>query len=189
VTSALQDIPLSLGFAVAFGTRNTLGTGSDDVVSAETLLMIKERFIEQYGLPKFTIGSGGSGGAIQQHLIAYNYPGLLDALTPKSGIWMSSPVAIDGDRLHLLSNYFDNKATLPTGREPLERSTAALRMMGGGARRYARRGRGLPKRGDARAAVPNRGLTQWCRWSFATTCHESLGASRGTWQQRREPRR
>ena len=45
-------------------------------------MMIKERFIEQYGLPKFTIGSGGSGGAIQQHLIAHNYPGLLDALTP-----------------------------------------------------------------------------------------------------------
>ena len=27
VTSALQDLPLSLGFAVAFGTRNTFGTG------------------------------------------------------------------------------------------------------------------------------------------------------------------
>ena len=46
VTSALQDIPLSLGFAVAFGTRNTLGTGSDDVVSAETLKqdgLVRER--------------------------------------------------------------------------------------------------------------------------------------------------
>ena len=77
-----RTIPLSLGFAVAFGTRNTLGNGCDDVVSAETLMMIKERFIEQYGVPRFTIGSGGSGGSIQQHLIAHNYPGLLDALTP-----------------------------------------------------------------------------------------------------------
>lgn len=34
VTSALQDVPLSLGFAVAFGTRNVLGTGNDDLVSA-----------------------------------------------------------------------------------------------------------------------------------------------------------
>ncbi len=75
VTSALSHDPLSLGFAVAFGTRNTLGNGCDDVVSAETLMMIKERFIEQYGVPKFTIGSGGSGGSIQQHLIAHNYPG------------------------------------------------------------------------------------------------------------------
>ena len=49
---------------------------------ADTVMMIKERFIEQYGVPRFTIGSGRSGGAIQQHLIAHNYPGLLDALTP-----------------------------------------------------------------------------------------------------------
>ncbi len=54
-------------------------------------LMMKERFIEQYGLAQFTIGSGGSGGAIQQHYIAQNYPGLLDALTPGlflSGCWL-----------------------------------------------------------------------------------------------------
>ena len=78
----MRDEPLRLGFAVALGTRNTLGTGCDDVVSAETVMMIKERFIEQYGVPKFTIGLGSSGGAIQQHLIAHNYPGLLDAITP-----------------------------------------------------------------------------------------------------------
>ena len=61
VTNALAHDPLSLGFAVAFGTRNTLGTGCNDVVSAETVMMIKERFIEQYGIPKFTIGSGRLG--------------------------------------------------------------------------------------------------------------------------------
>lgn len=106
VTSALQDTPLSLGFAVAFGTRNTLGTGCNDVVSAETLAMIKEHFVEQYGLPRFTIGSGGSGGAIQQHLIAQNYPGLLDALTP--GISYPELTSILPDVLdcRLLANYF-----------------------------------------------------------------------------------
>ena len=110
VTSALSHDPLSLGFAVAFGTRNTLGNGCDDVVSAETLMMIKERFIEQYGLPRFTIGSGGSGGSIQQHLIAHNYPGLLDALTP--GISYPDIASVVPDVLDcgILNNYFDNIA-------------------------------------------------------------------------------
>src|SRR5205814_6310573 len=35
-----RDDPLQLGFAVAFGTRNTFGTGANAVVSAETALMI-----------------------------------------------------------------------------------------------------------------------------------------------------
>jgi hypothetical protein len=108
--SALQNTQLSLGFAVAFGTRNTLGTGCDDVISAETLMMIKERFVEQYGVPKFTIGSGGSGGAIQQHLIAQNYPGLLDALTPGISYPELSSIAVDVLDCRLLGNYFDNIA-------------------------------------------------------------------------------
>ena len=110
VTSALQNTQLSLGFAVAFGTRNTLGTGCNDLVSAETLMMIKERFIEQFGVPKFTIGSGGSGGAMQQRLIAQNYPGLLDAITP--GISYSDLVSILPDVVDcgLLNRYFDTVA-------------------------------------------------------------------------------
>jgi hypothetical protein len=117
VTSALQNTPLSLGFAVAFGTRNTLGTGCNDIVSAETVAMIKERFIEQYGLPRFTIGTGGSGGAMQQRLIVQNYPGLLDAITP--GISYADLVSILPDVVDcgLLNRYFDaNAATWPTAK-------------------------------------------------------------------------
>ena len=110
VTSALSHDPLSLGFAVAFGTRNTLGNGCDDVVSAETLMMIKERFIEQYGIPKFTIGSGGSGGSIQQHLIAHNYPGLLDALTPGISYPDVASILPDVVDCKILDNYFDHIA-------------------------------------------------------------------------------
>jgi len=43
--------------------------------------MVREHFIEQFGVPVHTIGSGGSGGSMQQFLIAQNYPGLLDGLT------------------------------------------------------------------------------------------------------------
>ena len=105
-TISTRDEPLRLGFAVALGTRNTFGTGADEVVSAETVMMIKERFIEQYGLPKYTVGLGSSGGAIQQHLIAHNYPGLLDALTPVRNFPDVLSIATDVIDCGLLNNYF-----------------------------------------------------------------------------------
>jgi hypothetical protein len=45
-------------------------------------MMIKEHFIKRYGVPVWTMGHGGSGGSIQQLLIAQNFPGLLDGLLP-----------------------------------------------------------------------------------------------------------
>ncbi len=82
----LQGAPsapaLLAGYAFATATFNTLQVMCNDVLSAETVLMVKERFAERYGVPELTIGQGGSGGAIQQYLIGQNYPGLLDALSP-----------------------------------------------------------------------------------------------------------
>jgi hypothetical protein len=118
-TVSTRDEPLRLGFAVALGSRNTLGTGCDDIVSAETVMMIKERFIEQYGLPRFTVGLGSSGGAMQQHLIAHNYPGLLDAITPVRSYPDTLTVVTDVIDCGLLNNYFDtvaNPAAWPGGR-------------------------------------------------------------------------
>ncbi|MGI9602449.1 MAG: DUF6351 family protein, partial [Acidimicrobiales bacterium] len=63
-------------------TFNTFQVACNDVLSAETASMVKEHFVETYGVPEFTIGQGGSGGAIQQYLIAQNYPGILDAINP-----------------------------------------------------------------------------------------------------------
>jgi hypothetical protein len=76
------DYPLAKGFALAGSSLNVFGTYANDVVSAETMMMVKEHFIEQFGPIKWTIGSGRSGGSMQQHMIANNYPGLLDAIVP-----------------------------------------------------------------------------------------------------------
>ncbi len=123
VTSALSDGPLRLGFAVAFGTRNTYGTGEDDVVSAETTSMLKEHFIKQYALPRFTIASGSSGGSIQQHYIAQNYPGLLDAITPNASFPdVGSMAASDVLDCQVLIGYFNqntNPADWPGSRRAL----------------------------------------------------------------------
>jgi hypothetical protein len=73
---------LSAGYAVAGSTLNVFGNNANDVINAETLMMVKDYFIRNFGVPVHTIGVGGSGGAIQQYLIAQNYPGLLDGITP-----------------------------------------------------------------------------------------------------------
>lgn len=73
---------LAEGYATATSTFNTHQVMCNETLSAETTAMVKEYFGENYGVPDFTIGFGGSGGAIQQYVIANTYPGLLDAISP-----------------------------------------------------------------------------------------------------------
>jgi hypothetical protein len=80
--SQVGDYALARGYAVAGGSLNVFGTSCADLISAETMMMVKEHFIERFGVPRYTIGSGRSGGSMQQHLIANNYPGLLDGIIP-----------------------------------------------------------------------------------------------------------
>ncbi|MEO7652437.1 MAG: DUF6351 family protein, partial [Bryobacteraceae bacterium] len=82
--SSLNDGALAGGYAVALSSLNVFGNNCDDTISAETMMMVKEHFIKTFGVPVHTIGWGGSGGSMQQHLIAQNYPGLLDGITPSS---------------------------------------------------------------------------------------------------------
>jgi hypothetical protein len=81
---SLTDTVLSAGYAYVSSTLNVFGNNCQDVTAAETMMMVKEHFIETYGLPVFTFGRGGSGGAYQQVQIADNYPGLLDGIIPSA---------------------------------------------------------------------------------------------------------
>lgn len=103
---AAAPATIGQGHAVAHASLNTLGNNCNDVLSAETLMMVKEHFVERYGVPRYTMGWGGSGGSIQQHLIADNYPGLLDGLLPSISypdIWSVLPDIVD---CRLLLGYF-----------------------------------------------------------------------------------
>ncbi|WP_265633010.1 DUF6351 family protein [Cupriavidus cauae] len=71
---------LRKGYAVASASLNTFGNNCNDLLSSETIAMVKERLIENYGTPFFTIGTGGSGGAYQSHQTGDNYPGLFDGI-------------------------------------------------------------------------------------------------------------
>ena len=83
-TAALNHLYLSRGFAFMISTELVNQQHGNAVLQGETLMMLKEYFIERYGVPKWTVGSGGSGGAIQQLLITQMYPGLLDGLQPSA---------------------------------------------------------------------------------------------------------
>lgn len=80
--AALNHLYLSRGFAFMISTELVNQQHGNAVLQGETLMMLKEYFIERYGVPKWTVGNGGSGGAIQQLLITQIYPGLLDGLQP-----------------------------------------------------------------------------------------------------------
>ncbi len=82
--AGFDEASLRKGYATAASSLNVFGNNCNDVISAETMMMVKEHFIKTYGVPVATIGSGGSGGSMQQHLIAQNYPGLLDGITPSA---------------------------------------------------------------------------------------------------------
>ena len=79
---SLNAAVLARGFAIVHSSGNNTGTHYNMNLAGETALMTKERFIERYGVPTYTVGLGGSGGAIQQYLFAQNHPSLLDALLP-----------------------------------------------------------------------------------------------------------
>ncbi|MFI5626149.1 DUF6351 family protein [Nocardioides sp. NPDC051685] len=108
--TVLNDQALSRGFAVALSSLNILGQNCNDVVSAEALTMLKEHIVERYGPIRYTIGNGCSGGSMQQHWIASNYPGLLNGIQPSCSypdIWETMQEAED---CHLLDRAFDSSA-------------------------------------------------------------------------------
>jgi len=109
--SALDALVLGKGFAHVVSSFNMMGHQCNDALSAETLMMLKEHFIEQYGLPVWTLGNGASGGAIQQLLIAQNYPGLLDGLLPSMSFPDSFSVLPGVTDCRLLARFFDSATT------------------------------------------------------------------------------
>ncbi len=78
----VKEAIVGKGYAEASATLNVFGNNCNSVTAAETMMMVKERFIKVFGQPDFTMSWGASGGAEQQLPIAENYPGLLDGIIP-----------------------------------------------------------------------------------------------------------
>jgi hypothetical protein len=106
---------LAQGYAVLASSGNESGVHYNMRLAEETAMMSKEHFIEAYGKPRFTIGLGGSGGAVQQYAFAQNRPGLLDAGIPIQSfpdmVTQTIPIA----DCPLLGQYFKDEVALDPG--------------------------------------------------------------------------
>lgn len=118
----LDDVQLSRGYAIASASLNVFANNCSELLAAETMMMVKERFVEAYGPPRFTIGWGSSGGSHQQFGIADNYPGLLNALVVGSSFPdMTSGTVFKSADGRLLEYYFEHA---PSGRFTPEQERA-----------------------------------------------------------------
>jgi hypothetical protein len=82
--SAMDPAALGLGYALIFSTGTRTNVHYNLVLGGETALMLKEHFVERHGVPRYTVGVGGSGGAIQQYLYGQNHGDrILDAAIPQ----------------------------------------------------------------------------------------------------------
>ena len=97
---------LERGFAYVVSTLNINKVNVNDVLAAETVMMIREHIAKTYGVPRWLVGMGGSGGAIQQMLIAQNYPGLLDGIMPDAAFPDVFSTALAVSDCRLLNRYF-----------------------------------------------------------------------------------
>lgn len=104
INSVLSHTELSRGFAYMNSTELWNNQHANPHLQAETLMMLKEHFIELAGVPKWTVGVGGSGGAIQQYLVAQLSPGLLDGIQPN--VSFPDTIMADVTECRLLNNVY-----------------------------------------------------------------------------------
>ncbi len=122
-----DNFMLSSGYALASSTLNVFGNNCNDLTAAETMMMVKERFIEAYGVPSHTQGWGCSGGSYAQHQIGDNYPGLLEGIIPGCSFPEVGFATINFiTDAWLLDNYFTGGAGVPWTDEQKRRVTGFL---------------------------------------------------------------
>ncbi|MBI59234.1 MAG: hypothetical protein CMN83_12345 [Spongiibacter sp.] len=97
---------LGLGWSVLSTAQLNLGHNCNLSYQAESLMMAKERFIEQYGELRYTVGTGCSGGAITQNMIANAYPGLYQGLLTTCTYPDVMSTATQFADYHMLLRYF-----------------------------------------------------------------------------------
>jgi Tannase-like family of unknown function (DUF6351) len=83
VLGSSPTVALGRGFAVMSTALDNAGHNCNIVTQAESLVMAKERLVEQYGEIRYTIGTGCSGGSLTQQQVANAYPGVYQGILPQ----------------------------------------------------------------------------------------------------------
>jgi hypothetical protein len=97
---------LGEGYALFANTLNHPTNSCNPVLAGETTMMGKEHFIETFGVPAFTVSTGGSGGAYTSLQVADALPGMFDGVLISSTFPDALSIALTGLDEHLLTRYF-----------------------------------------------------------------------------------
>lgn len=104
---------LGEGYALFANTLNHPTNSCNSVLAGETTMMGKEHFIESFGVPVYTVSTGGSGGAYTSLQVADALPGMFDGVLINATFPAALSIALTGLDEHLLTRYF--LVTSPTG--------------------------------------------------------------------------
>jgi hypothetical protein len=107
---------LGRGFAVMSTALDNTGHNCNLVTEAESLIMAKERLIENYGDVRYTIGTGCSGGSVVQNTVSNAYPGAVyDGLVVTCAFPDVLSAGAQFADYHMLRLYFENPARWGSG--------------------------------------------------------------------------
>ncbi len=101
-----DDTALSRGFMVVNHSLTDSLYNSNRILVAETVMMMKEHIVDNYGESLFTMGNGCSGGSIQQNTVSSTFPGLLDGIQPSCDFSDSITTGIEVTDCVLLVNAY-----------------------------------------------------------------------------------
>lgn len=111
--SVLDPVLSGQGYAFFTNTLNHPTNSCNAFLAGETTIMNKEHFIKTFGVPEFTVSTGGSGGAYTSEQVADEFPGTFQGILISATFPDAQAIGLSGMHGHLLTNYF--LVTNPTG--------------------------------------------------------------------------
>ncbi|HEX4596324.1 MAG TPA: DUF6351 family protein [Burkholderiaceae bacterium] len=112
--AVLLDVTrLGEGYATFENTLQHPSNNCNAVLQDETAMMSKEHFIKTYGVPRYTVSAGCSGGSYTSLQIADNLPGMFQGVFISCTFPDPDAIAFSALDGHLLTHYFT--VTNPTG--------------------------------------------------------------------------
>ncbi len=109
-TTVLDEARLGQGYAVFNNTLNHPNNSCNAFLAGETTMMGKEHFIEEFGVPAYTISAGRSGGAYTSLQVADAFPGLIDGVDIGATFPDALSLALSGLDGRLLMRYTSSAA-------------------------------------------------------------------------------
>ena len=104
---------LAEGWGIFINTLQHPANSCNGTVAGEATMMGKEHFVETFGVPTYTLSTGGSGGAITSESIGDAFPGMFDGILISAAFPDTLSIPMSGAEGHLLAHYFT--VTNPTG--------------------------------------------------------------------------